>query len=979
MSLRKLIWQVFLVVLISLPAATFAQQLQIHFINVGWGASMFIKGPNGTTLLIEAGNTGKGSGKVVPYLQSIGILPANGFDYTIVGHQHSDHLGGMDEVINAGYDVHIRNYYNGSSYSTTAATQWNSAAASTTAGAPVVMPVGQIIDLGNGAKITCVARNGSIIGGGSVSVSDENDRSIALLIQYNGFDMLWASDMGGGSIDQSCTGRSTSQVDVETSVINAISPGGASPLISAGGIDVLFANHHGSESSTNMNYMNKSAPSVAVINTGDGQTSGWDLPRIDVVEHVLLAQATSCITVPPAVVLQTEEGSPAGSLTSTAGFCVGDITVTTSGTGTFTVSADGAVTEGPNEVAASGLPFTLPTDDSPGDVTPPVISNVQASTITEGSATITWSTDEASTSIVEYGLTASYGSNASNSSLLTGHSIDLTGLSANTLYHYRVSSTDAASNTATSGDFTFTTSAPSDVTPPVISNIQSTNITASSADIAWATDENSNSVVEYGLTTSYGSSASDATMVASHAVSLGGLTSNTVYHYRVRSTDGANNTATSGDNTFTTAAGSPTHVVMSEILYDTPGTDSQEEWVELYNQTGTDADISGWTITDDNGFGTTYTVPAGTTIHANTYFTIAVNQAGFLALYGHDADLYGGIPALNNTGETLLLKNSAGQVIDAVAWEGGATNGIPAGWGSTTLPTAPTGSTIVRSDAHVDSDTYADWTTAANNGNPQTQMVTSDYAPTSTTVSVGTQGSGTYTNLATNNASYYNVNSTTSGTRTSDWYATTTIAESPSSVSGLTVTYDGKQSKSGITQKVYLFNYSTSAWNQIDSRTVSTSDVTITYSPATPGNYISVTGLIRVRVLSTSTSKSFTTNADYVHYAVQAYAPPSSPSKGSETELLKPKALPEGYSLGQNYPNPFNPTTIIPFELKDQARVRLSVFDLTGREVAVLADGELAAGSHTVEFNPGNLPSGSYLYRMTTPSFTVTRKLTLLK
>ena len=148
---------------------------------------------------------------------------------------------------------------------------------------------------------------------------------------------------------------------------------------------------------------------------------------------------------------------------------------------------------------------------------------------------------------------------------------------------------------------------------------------------------------------------------------------------------------------------------------------------------------------------------------------------------------------------------------------------------------------------------------------------------------------------------------------------------------------------------------------------------------STPGNYVSVTGLIRVRVLSTSTSKSFTTNADYIHYAVQAYAPPSSPARGSEIELVKPKAFPEGYSLGQNYPNPFNPTTIIPFELKDQARVRVSVFDLTGREVAVLADGEFAAGTHTVEFNPGNLPSGSYLYKMTTPQFSVTRKLTLLK
>ena len=100
-----------------------AQTLEIHYINVGWGGSVLVKGPDGTTVLMEAGNTGKGTQYVVPYLKSIGIQPANGFDYMIGGHQHCDHIGGLDEVINAGYDVHVKNYYNGSSYSSSCATQ----------------------------------------------------------------------------------------------------------------------------------------------------------------------------------------------------------------------------------------------------------------------------------------------------------------------------------------------------------------------------------------------------------------------------------------------------------------------------------------------------------------------------------------------------------------------------------------------------------------------------------------------------------------------------------------------------------------------------------------------------------------------------------------------------------------------------------------------------------------------------------------
>src|SRR5947199_2950735 len=148
------------VVLCLLPLSLLAQQLEIHYIDVGWGGSVFLKGPDGTTVLLEAGNTGKGTQYVVPYLESIGVQPANGIDYVIGGHQHCDHIGGLDEVIQAGYNVHIKQYYNGSTYTSSCADGWNAASASTTAGAPVAMPVGTVIQLGNGATPTCIARNG---------------------------------------------------------------------------------------------------------------------------------------------------------------------------------------------------------------------------------------------------------------------------------------------------------------------------------------------------------------------------------------------------------------------------------------------------------------------------------------------------------------------------------------------------------------------------------------------------------------------------------------------------------------------------------------------------------------------------------------------------------------------------------------------------------------------------------------------------
>lgn len=348
-----------ILLLAFLTTPLLAQNLEIHYINVEWGGSVLVIGPDGTTVLLEGGDTGMGTDYVVPYLQSVGIDDTDGLDYTIAGHQHCDHIGGLDEVVNAGYDVHVANYYNGSSNTSGCVTGWNTAAATTTAGSPVSMTVGTVINLGSGAKLTCIARNGSIIGGGSVSVSDENDRSISVLIQYGGFDYIWDSDLGGGS--DACTGRSTGQTNVQTSVIQAISPGGANPLITTGGIDVLHVSHHGSESSTNPTYYDAAAPALAIIGVGAGQTSGWDLPRVDVVDDVLLG--LSCVNADNAYVLQTEDGYPAGSNTSTSGYSVGNIVVTTDGQTTFTVDADGDVHQGSNEYTASGLPETFDLDD----------------------------------------------------------------------------------------------------------------------------------------------------------------------------------------------------------------------------------------------------------------------------------------------------------------------------------------------------------------------------------------------------------------------------------------------------------------------------------------------------------------------------------------------------------------------------------------------------------------------------------------
>jgi beta-glucanase (GH16 family) len=94
---------------------------------------------------------------------------------------------------------------------------------------------------------------------------------------------------------------------------------------------------------------------------------------------------------------------------------------------------------------------------------------------------------------------------------------------------------------------------PDDTTPPLISNVASSGISASEATITWTTNEPSDSRVEYGETVAYGQTTTrSASLVTSHAQVLSGLSKGTTYHYRVHSRDAAPNPASSGDFTFTT-------------------------------------------------------------------------------------------------------------------------------------------------------------------------------------------------------------------------------------------------------------------------------------------------------------------------------------------------------------------------------------------------------------------------------------------
>ncbi len=153
-----------------------------------------------------------------------------------------------------------------------------------------------------------------------------------------------------------------------------------------------------------------------------------------------------------------------------------------------------------------------------------------------------------------------------------------------------------------------------------------------------------------------------------------------------------------------TIISSPTgdNIIITEVLYDTPGTDSVEEWFELFNPTDSPVDLSGWRVEDNSGpFSLSGIIPA------KGYYVVASDISGFNAMYGYNPDLGGMYPdlALGNGGDELTLFYGASTEVDFVSWE-------EPGWEiSASYET-------IRRKGIIDTDTVFDWEISGSLGDP---------------------------------------------------------------------------------------------------------------------------------------------------------------------------------------------------------------------------------------------------------------------
>lgn len=263
----------------------------------------------------------------------------------------------------------------------------------------------------------------------------------------------------------------------------------------------------------------------------------------------------------------------------------------------------------------------------PADTTAPVISTVVAASVSTVAESVTWVTDELSTSTFEYGTTESYGSSASISGgLAIGGTAALTGLTAGTTYHYCIHATDASNNTANSCGHSFTTAAALDTTPPVVSLAVVTSIGNTNATFTWTTSEETTAQVAYGTSTSYGSQSTlDSALALTHSVALADLSPSTTYHYAIKSTDAAGNLTTTTDATFTTGS------VSVQVSDTTPPVISEVSNVSLLSNAAT----IGWTTNEL----ATSTLEYGTTTSYGSSATLDAT-----ALLVHDATILGLTP-----------------------------------------------------------------------------------------------------------------------------------------------------------------------------------------------------------------------------------------------------------------------------------------------------------------------------------------------
>ncbi|MBI5728082.1 MAG: T9SS type A sorting domain-containing protein [Ignavibacteriales bacterium] len=176
------------------------------------------------------------------------------------------------------------------------------------------------------------------------------------------------------------------------------------------------------------------------------------------------------------------------------------------------------------------------------------------------------------------------------------------------------------------------------------------------------------------------------------------------------------------------------------------------------------------------------------------------------------------------------------------------------------------------------------------------------------------------------------------------------------------------------------FNSDTTFWNYLTNGEIDTLFITDPNDPAVEDPVIIPSFASRTLASGDSTTY-YVAYAFGLNYQKMLYNMHLAQQKYDLLTAVTPEGnnTPRSYMLEQNYPNPFNPSTKITYQLPEASNVKLTVYDMLGKEITTLVNGQQPAGKHVIDFNAAGLPSGVYFYTINSGSFFEAREMMLIK
>jgi len=271
-----------LIILLLSVTSLFSQTLTIRCINVGWGDCTLIEAPNGTKILVDAGNYYSSAvRKLTSYLDTLGV---DTLDYLIATHYHSDHIGGVNNLVDSGF-VFLSAYDRAYDYG--AKDQFDEYIDAIGAIRHTATD-GQIFDLGDSVFVEIVAMNGNGLWQAPYNNdSRENDYSIAMIVDYHDFQFFLGGDIGA---------------EVESTLVTE----------NIGEVEVYRVDHHGSATSSCQYFLDHISPQISIISNG---SSSYDFPdsatlyRLQQISTVYQTEGDNGNIIDGTVVIQSDGDS----------------------------------------------------------------------------------------------------------------------------------------------------------------------------------------------------------------------------------------------------------------------------------------------------------------------------------------------------------------------------------------------------------------------------------------------------------------------------------------------------------------------------------------------------------------------------------------------------------------------------------------------------------------------------------------------